>query len=98
MAFGRDADRRFNQFQALFSMQDPVIELPSRKVAPIHKIDHMLLQMLFALNEAWDTWLYIAGDEQDAGFKGKHPDKAQVTYKQKAMGILLMICVTMALL
>ena len=43
----------------------------------------MLLQMLFVFNETWDIGLYIAGDEQDVGFKGKHPDKVRVTFKKE---------------
>jgi len=89
VAFGRDADRRFKQFRALFAVQDPVLAIPSRKVAPNHKIDPMLLQMLSAFDEAWDAGSYIAGDEQDAGFKGKHPDKARVTFKKEGDGFLI---------
>lgn len=89
MVFGRDADCRFKQFRALFAVQDPVLTIPSRKIAPNHKIDPMLLQMTSAFDEAWDVGSYIAGDEQDAGFKGKHPDKARVTFKKEDNGVLI---------
>ena len=74
MAFGRDTDRRFKKFRALFAIQDLVLQIPSRKVSPNQKIDPMLLHMEFVFDEAWDAGSYIAGDGQDAGFKGKHPD------------------------
>mmetsp|Transcript_65882 Transcript_65882/g.77415 ORF Transcript_65882/g.77415 Transcript_65882/m.77415 type:complete len:89 (-) Transcript_65882:1159-1425(-) len=66
-----------------------MLAIPSRKIAPNHKVDPMLLQMMFAFGEAWDAGAYIAGDEQDAGFKGKHPDKAQVTFKKEGVGFII---------
>lgn len=89
MVFGHDTDRRFKQFRALFAVQDPVLAIPSRKISLNHKIDPMLLQMPSAFDEAWDVGSYIAGDQQDAGFKGKHPDKARVTFKKEDNGVLI---------
>ena len=88
-AFGSDATRRFKQFRSLFAVQDPILPIPTRKIAPNHKIDPLLLQMLFAFGNAWDPGPFIAGDEQDAGFKGKHPDKARVTFKKEGDGFLI---------
>jgi len=39
--------------------------------------------MLIAFDNAWDPGSFIAGDEQDEGFKGEHLDKARVTFKKE---------------
>ena len=63
MAFIRDADCRFKQLRVLFVVQNPVLRISSRKVAPNHNIDPMLLKMLFAFNEARDVGSCIAGNK-----------------------------------
>ena len=44
--FGSDAERRFKQFRALFAVQDPMLPIPNRRLAPNHKVDPLLLHML----------------------------------------------------
>ena len=62
-AFGCDAERRFKQFCALFVVQDPILEILSRKIALNHKMDPLLLQMIFSFDNVWDPGAFIAGDE-----------------------------------
>ena len=45
--------------------------------------------MMKAFFECWEAGTNIAADEQDAGFKGKHPDKARVTFKREGDGFLI---------
>ena len=51
-AFGRDEERRFKKFRALFTVQDTILEIPSRKTAPSHKIDPLLLHIVFTFDSA----------------------------------------------
>ena len=81
--FRSDSNRRFKQFRALFAIQDPMLPIPSRKHAPNHKVDPFLLHMLKSVFAYWAPGPSIAGDEQDAGFQGRHPDKHRVTFKKE---------------
>ena len=87
--FGRNAARRLKEFRALFAIQDPMAPLPPRKIAPNHKVDPFLLHMLKLFANCWECSPYIAGNKQDAGFKGRHPDKQRVTFKKEGDGFLI---------
>ena len=87
--FGSDAEKRYKQFRSLFVIQDPMLPIPNRKLAPNHKVDPLLLRMLKVFSECWESGPNVAGDEQDAGFKGNHPDKQRVSYKKEGDGFLI---------
>ena len=58
-----------------------MLPLPDRKTVPNHKADHFLLHMLKEFLHYWKPGSNLVADEQDAGFKGKYPDKQRVTFK-----------------
>ena len=87
--FGSNAAQRLREFRAAFAIQDPMLPIPSRKVAPNHKVDPLLLHMQIMFLDCWDPGPHIAGDEQDAGFQGRHPDKQRVTFKKEGDGFLI---------
>ena len=70
----------------MFTVQDLLLPIPSRKLAPNHNIDPMLLHILESAHDSWDVGTCIVGDEQDVGFLGRHPDKDQVTFKKEGGG------------
>ena len=73
--FGTNAGQRLKEFRSVFAIQDPMVPIPERKKAPNHKVDPLLRHMQRIFLECWECGFQIAGDEQDAGFKGRHPDK-----------------------
>ena len=87
--FGANGEKRYRQFCSLFAIQDPMIQIPDRKYAPNHKVDPLLLHMLRTFKECWAAGPFIAGDKQDAGFKGRHPDKQRVTFMKEGDGFLI---------
>ena len=87
--FGSNAAQRLKEFRAAFAIQDPMLPIPPRKEAPNHKIDPLLLHMQKTFLDCWEPGPMIAGDEQDAGFQGRHPDKQRVTFKKEGDGFLI---------
>ena len=73
----------------MFAVQDPLLPIPSRKLAPNRKIDPMLLHILESARNGLDVVAYIVGDEQDAGVKGRHLDKARGTFKKEGGEFLI---------
>ena len=66
-----------------------MIGLPSRKIAPSHKTGPFLLHLQKFFLEYWEGGCNIVGNEQDAGFQGKHSNKVWVTFKRKRDGFLI---------
>ena len=66
-----------------------MVEIPSRKKAPNHKVDHMFAHMLRIFSDLYDVGKHISGDEQDAPFQGKHQAKQRVTYKKAGDGFMI---------
>ena len=87
--FGSDAKRRFKKFIALLVVQDPVLPIPNRRLVPNHKVDPLLLHGLQSVSAYWAPRPSIAGDEQDAGFQGRHSDIQRVTFKKEGGGFLI---------
>ena len=44
--FDSDVNRQFKQFGTVFAVQEPILSIPSRNIAPNYKIDPILLHII----------------------------------------------------
>jgi hypothetical protein len=84
--FGSNSVRRLKHFKAFFSVQNPLIQPPSRKTNPNFKVDHFLTWIRTVGMTAWSLGETFSIDEQTIGFQGKHQDKLRITYKKEGDG------------
>jgi len=84
--FGRDASRRHKMFKHLFTIQNPLKHIPSRKSHPNFKVDPFLLWIQAVSMDAYQVGKFISIDEQTIGFKGMHADKLRISYKKEGDG------------
>ena len=84
--FGANAERRHRHFKAFFAVQDPMVEPPNRQTCPNWKVRPILTWMNTIYPIVWMVGLSISVDEMTMRFKGKHPDKLRVTYKNEGDG------------
>jgi hypothetical protein len=61
--------------QNFFSVQNPLILLPSHKTNPNFKVDHFLSWIWTVAMIAWTLGQTFSIDEQTIGFQGKHRGK-----------------------
>jgi len=84
--FGRDVSRCHNMFKNLFTIQNPLKFVSSRKSHPNFKVDPFLLWIQAVSMEAYQMGKFISIDEQTFGFKGMHADKLRISYKKEGDG------------
>jgi hypothetical protein len=84
--FGRDASCCHKMFKDLFTIQNPLKHVPSRKSHPNFKVDPFLLWIQVVSMEALPMAKFISIDEQTIDFKGMHVDKLQIRYKKEGDG------------
>jgi hypothetical protein len=87
-SFGPKAERRHKHFRCFFTCQNPLLEVPSTKTHPNHKVDPFLLWMQTVSIDAWDFGEFGSCDEQCIGFTGNHKDKQRINYKKEGDGFL----------
>jgi hypothetical protein len=71
-----------------FACQNPVLEVPSTKTHPNHKVDPFLLWMQIVSTDPWDFGEHGSCDEQCIGFTGNHTDKQRINCKKEGDGFL----------
>ena len=74
-SMGPNSERRHRHFKCFFSLQDPRIAMPSKKIHPNWKIEPLLKQAFRVSKEAIFPGQYAAIDEQTNSFQGNHEDK-----------------------
>lgn len=85
-AMGANAIRRHRHFKCFFSVQDPRIQIPSRKTHPNWKVEPILKQALKSCKEGIVPGRDVAIDEQTNGYQGKHEDKRRIDEKREGDG------------
>ena len=73
----------------MFDVQDPVIAVPSRLLAPNHKIDPFLEHFSKVSLEAYDPGCHLSGDEQVSSFQGRGADMQRITFKKAGDGYII---------
>ena len=73
--FGANATNIFKLLKKLFEVQDPMVNVTSRKQAPNHKVDHSFSHLIQVSNEEFETDCNLSSDRQDASFQVHHEDK-----------------------
>lgn len=66
-----------------------MLPLPSRRLAPNHKIVQFVSHLLTVFPAAYKPGRDISSDDQDASFQGRHEVKQRVTYKRVGDGSLV---------
>ena len=84
--FGPNAIRRFKEWKACFSAQDPKKHVPSHKTHPNFKVDEYFRHLQTVFRYAWMPGRDLSGDEQTMGYKGSHRDKLRINYKKEGDG------------
>ena len=74
-SFGANAANIFKIFKVLFAVQYPMVNAPSRKQGPIHKVEHSFSHLIQVSTEAFEPGHNISSDEQDASFQRHREDK-----------------------
>ena len=88
-SFGAKAAKIFKMFKLLFAVQDPMVNVHSRKRSTNHKVDHLFSHLIQVSTEAFEQGRNLSSDEQDASSQGYHGDKQQVTLKCAGDGFLI---------
>jgi Transposase IS4 len=83
---GSSGVRRFREFRAFFSVQDPRATPPDRKSNPLFKVSQVIKWINFIGPQSVDLGEAISIDEQTVGFQGRHADKRRITYKSEGDG------------
>jgi len=85
-SLGSNSERRHRHFKYFFSLQDPRIAIPSKKIYPNWKIEPLLKQALRVSKEAVIPGQDPPINEQTIGFQGKHEDKKRIDEKNEGDG------------
>ena len=88
-SFGANAAKIFKLFKILFAIHDPMVNAPSRKWAPNHKVDHLFSHPIQVSTEEFELGCNLSSDEQDTSSQGYHGDKQRVTLKCAGDGFLI---------
>ena len=88
-SFGANAANIFKLFKLLFSVQDPMVNVPSRKQANNHTVDHFFSHIIQFFTEVFAPGHSISPDKQYTSFQGHHEDKQRVKFKRAGDGFLI---------
>ena len=77
--FGANAVNIFKLFKFFLTLQDPMVNVPSRKRAPNNKDDHFFSHLIQFSTEAFEPGRNISSDKQDTSFQWHHEDKQRAT-------------------
>ena len=66
-----------------------MVNAPSRKWAPNHKVDHLFSYLMQVSTEEFEPGRDLSSDEQYASFQCHHDDKQWVTFKRAGDGFLI---------
>ena len=83
---GAGGVRRYKQFRAFLSLQDPRALPPSKKKNPLFKVSTVVKWINHLGPLSVDLGESISIDEQTIGFQGRHGDKLRITYKAEGDG------------
>jgi hypothetical protein len=83
---GPNAIRRHKHFRAFFACQDPRIDPPCRKKAPLFKVRPLIKWLNYIGQSSVKLGMHASVDEQTIGFQGRHADKLRITYKAEGDG------------
>ena len=85
-SLGPNATRRHRHFKCFFAIQDPRLQVPTRKTHPNWKVGPLLKHALSVCKEAMVPGRHVAIDEQTIGFQGNHEDKKRHDEKNEGDG------------
>ena len=68
LMFGMNSAKRHRVFKFLFTVHDPMLPLPSQKLAPDNKVDHFFSHLLTVFPTSYKYVGDLSSDDQDASF------------------------------
>ena len=67
-SFDANAAKIIKLFKLLFAVQDTMVNVPSRKRAPNHRVNHLFYHLIKVSTKSFEPGRNISSDEQDESF------------------------------